>query len=71
MAISQVSALKARTRKQNENLGKSMAILSIIQKMEVVEKLYLKYIQLLQCIQVITSETDIFVLLNLQVYYIY
>lgn len=66
-----MSALKARTRKQNENLGKSMAILSITQKIEVAEKLYLKYIQLLQCVQVITSETDIFVVLNLQVYSIY
>lgn len=71
MGISQVSALKTRTRKQNENLGKSMATLRIIQKMEVVEKLYLKHIKLLQYVQVITSETDIFVVLNIQVYSIY
>ena len=43
--------------------------INIIQRKEPVEESYLKYTQLLQCVQIITSETDVFIALNFQVYF--
>lgn len=53
-----MSALKAWAKNQNEYLGN----IKYIQGMELAERLYLKYIQVLQCVQVVTSETDIYLL---------